>query len=100
MRSRSLGANPIFSPVPEIVHHGGQSDRVRAAKVVKLYDAELRIARDHFTSLGYRLSKSAVVSGVLLRNAAERLLQALGRKNGSGVWREVWSRRDEWWNPE
>lgn len=43
LRARAFGARPMVSAAAEIVHHGGQSDRVLADKLVRLYRARRQL---------------------------------------------------------
>ncbi len=102
LRAARLGATPRVCCEAQIVHFGGQSERVLADKLVRLYTARrLLYARfwaahwQWWADLGPKLN-------VLRRIGAARIARLLGRRgkrSEPSVFADVWRRRTQWTTP-
>ena len=101
LRARRANSRCLVCPEARIIHHGGQSDRVRADKMVRLFRAKAQLVRKHWRpstvwlGLGmlrlWPLSRAAALG--LLRLARPRLRET------HAAWSEVWRRRAEFTAP-
>lgn len=99
LRARALGARPMVTARADIVHYGGQSDRVRPDKIVRLYTARRQLYARHWGKAWQWWADVGPMMNVLRRRAVSRLRAAIGRgKAGKepGTFDEVWARRKEW----
>lgn len=93
LRARRHGARPRMTPAAQIVHYGGASEKVRSDKTIRLLKAKISLVDRHFPPL------SRPIGRWLLRMwpASRALAASLSGRAGS-AWKEIWSRRAEWWN--
>ncbi|WP_395543690.1 glycosyltransferase family 2 protein [Neotabrizicola sp. sgz301269] len=102
LRARDLGARPRMTPEAQIIHYVGASEQLRGTKVVMVLKAKIRLIRDHFPAWQrapaawlfrlWPLTRYGATAALARVKGSERL-----RDRAEG-WREVWSRRAEWWN--
>ena len=90
-RARSLGARPIVSGLPTIIHHSGASEHCEAGKRIKLLDGEIRLLRRHTSKPTFQLHLALIRLGILNRAFCDLLR---GRKRST--WTEVWEARTRW----
>ena len=102
LRARGLGARPSITPAAEIIHYVGASEQVRGSKIVMLLKAKILLIRDHFP--GWQKAPAMWLFRLwpLSRFRAGQILAQLKRGNGQAQktdgWKEVWTRRAEWWH--
>lgn len=102
LRARALGARPMVSAAAEIVHHGGQSDRVRADKIVRLYTARRQLYQRHWGKTWQWWADIGPMINVQRRRLVARLRRKFGKgkaANNPGVFDQVWSQRAIWVRP-
>ena len=90
LRAGALGQRPLVTPRACIVHLGGASESSRAGKLVKLLAARSQLARKHGGWLRGRSMEFLAGARPLLRIAAFRVLDRLGRAGAAERARE-WS---------
>ena len=101
LRARALGARPQITPEATIIHYVGASEQVRGSKIVMLLKAKLLLIRDHFPAWQQAPATWMFRLWPLTRFWAASLAARL--KGGSGAveraagWKDVWTRRAEWW---
>ncbi|MEO1279661.1 MAG: glycosyltransferase family 2 protein, partial [Planctomycetota bacterium] len=97
LRARTRGARPMVTAEADIVHYGGQSDRVRPDKIVRLFRARRQLYARHWRRGWQWWADAGPMLGVFIRFSAE-WVRRLGRSSGEepGVYQQVWSRRGEW----
>ena len=100
LRARMHGARPMVTAAAEIVHYGGQSDRVRPDKIVRLFRARRQLYTRHWSAAWQWWADAGPMLNIFLRRLAEA---ARGSKSDDGsasndgrVYAAVWSRRKEW----
>jgi GT2 family glycosyltransferase len=95
LRARALGARPRITPEATIIHYVGASEQVRGSKVVMLLKAKILLIRDHFP--GWQKAPATWLFRLwpLTRFWASTVLRRLEKAAG---WKEVWTRRAEWWH--
>lgn len=99
LRARKLGARPMVTAKADIVHYGGQSDRVRPDKIVRLYMARRQLYARHWGRHWQWWADIGPMMNVLRRCAVARLRGLLGRARPGkepGTFDQVWARRSEW----
>jgi GT2 family glycosyltransferase len=99
LRARTLGARPMVTARATIVHYGGQSDRVRPDKIVRLYMARRQLYARHWGRQWQWWADIGPMMNVLRRCAVARLRGLLGRARPGkepGTFDQVWARRSEW----
>lgn len=102
LRARALGAHPRMTPEAVIIHYVGASEQVRGSKIVMLLKAKIRLIRDHFPGWQQGAARWIFRLWPLSRYGAAAALAGLrggeGAKARAQGWKEVWTRRAEWWN--
>ena len=102
LRARAHGALPRITPDATIIHYVGASEQVRGSKIVMLLKAKILLIRDHFplwqkapATWMFRLWPLTRFwsSGILAR-----LKGGMPRHEKAAGWKEVWTRRAEWWH--
>lgn len=97
MRARSRGAAPRITPDAVIIHHGGASERVRAAKIIRLFRAKIALMEKHWARPRLAIGRLLFLAWVGSRAGAARILSRAGSTGESlAPWIDVWARRDEW----
>lgn len=99
LRARRLGSRPLICPGATIVHLGGQSERVRAEKVIRLYRARMQLVAGHLPRWQRAPARMLQRVNVLRRWLLWSALAALGRegaRESRAAFAEVWRRRAEW----
>lgn len=99
LRARAAGARPTITPDAQIVHYGGQSDRLRAGKIMKLYRARVQLMARHWPRWAVPIGCALLRLNVLRRLVVQMIRQSIDEQRGardSGVFPEVWRRRREW----
>ena len=100
LRAARLGARPLITPEAEIVHYGGASEKVRAAKVIKLLTAKSSLITKHWSPstqwLGRLLLQAWPLSRWLPLAARARLTASPDARETASVWREVFAARRQW----
>lgn len=91
LRARALGARPLFSPDPVIIHHGGASEPVREDKMVRLLAAKITLMHKHWSPGRRWLGQRIYLLMALIRRIGPRS----GRTES---WGRIWRRRAEWLN--
>ncbi len=96
MRAIKKGLRPVVTPSATIVHHGGASEKVRTDKMVRLFDAQIRLFRRHFSRMGFRVVHVSMNLGVLMRALLMGVVGRIPGKPRKNDWAEMWRRREEW----
>lgn len=95
LRARALGARPRITPEATIIHYVGASEQVRGSKIVMLLKAKILLIRDHFPAWQKAPATWLFRLWPLTRFGAATVLRRLEKAAG---WKEVWTRRAEWWH--
>jgi len=101
LRAIALGAKPLVCPEAVVIHHGGVSERVRSAKMVRLFQAKALLMRKHWAPWMARLGVSTLDLWALTRLWAWSVMRRFGRpgaKDAVNTWSEVWHDRNSWRN--
>ena len=95
LRARKFGVRPMVTAKADIVHYGGQSDRERPDKIVRLYMARRQLYARHWGKAWQWWADVGPMMNVLRRRVVARLH---GGKPGKapGTFDQVWARRKEW----
>lgn len=102
LRARALGALPRITPQAEIIHYVGASEQVRGSKIVMLLKAKILLIRDHFP--GWQkapamwLFRFWPLTRFWAGQARARLTGSAPQAQKAEGWKEVWTRRAEWWH--
>ena len=100
LRARAFSAEPLITPAATIIHYGGASERARADKVVKLLAAKSSLIARHWNPITALLGRALLAAWPLTRvvaaGAAAAMSGSVSARQSAKVWREIWSRRDEW----
>ncbi len=99
-RARAAGARPATTPEAVIVHHGGASETVRAAKTERLLAAKATLIAKHWSPAAAALGRALYWLGVGLRAAvyglAARLTGRERHREAAAAWGAAWRRRAAW----
>lgn len=102
LRARTHGARPRMTPEAQIIHYVGASEQLRGTKVAMVLKAKIRLIRDHFPAWQQAPAVWLFRLWPLTRYGATAALARVKRsarlRDRAEGWREVWSRRAEWWN--
>lgn len=79
LRARALGARPMVTARATIVHHGGQSDRVLADKLVRLYKARRQLYARYWPTSWQWWADLGPALNLLRRYAIARARRRLGK---------------------
>lgn len=97
---RQHGAVPMITPEAEIIHYGGLSETVRAAKMQRLIRAKITFAEKHwgrirvwFCRLLFRL---LVVIRMIGYGTRVRLFGHEASRDKAATWQQVWQDRSGW----
>ncbi len=97
---RDLGARPMITPQAEIIHYGGLSDTVRAAKMERLIRAKITFAEKHWSPLRSWLCRQIFRLLVLVRLTAYSLQawlkQSDSARSNADTWLQIWQTRKTW----
>jgi len=99
LRAKALGYRCLFCPEAEIVHYGGASEKVRADKLVRLFETKCRLYRQHWGPLQARILIALLKVWVIrswATNAVANVFTKRRRVDEAKAWRDVWVRREEW----
>ena len=91
-RVRDLGLQCVHLREVRLVHLGGGSDNIRAAKLAKVFAARRQYYDKHWSSSAARLGGRLIDLGVLTRLAAS----TLGPADRRATWRNIWAARSAW----
>jgi GT2 family glycosyltransferase len=98
IRAAKKGARSWICPEARLIHYGGQSEAVRADKMVKLFRAKRQLFEKHWSPrlVNYGTAMLKLWSGS--RVLALTLLVWVGKADPKSrdTWREIWRRRDEY----
>lgn len=94
VRARAAGARCIVCPDAEIIHYAGQSEKVRADKMVRLFTAKVQLFKKHGTPLFAWFAIRMLDFWAFTRMSALALLPSKNESFAS--WRKVWSERKKW----
>jgi len=100
LRAREHGATPVVTEDAVIIHYGGASEAVRAAKLIRLLHAKYRLCRRHW--------RHPTLAGPLLALWPATRLLALtvvslhtpAKRADREIWRAVWAARQYWLSDE
>jgi GT2 family glycosyltransferase/pimeloyl-ACP methyl ester carboxylesterase len=92
LRAWTLGYRPRICPEAEIIHYGGQSERVLPDKVIRNLKAKQMLFDRFWSPGGARFGSLMQKLWVLTRYLAWRLA---GHREKLATYREVWQRRRE-----
>lgn len=102
LRARLRGARPLMTPTAEIIHYGGLSDTVRAAKMERLIRAKITLARKHWGPLRLwalkALFRGLVAFRALAFGAQSLVSRRPGPRDKAATWRQIWAHRGGWLN--
>jgi GT2 family glycosyltransferase len=100
LRAKQSGAKPIICPSAELIHYGGESERVRAAKMIRLLTAKTTLMRRHWNSMMILPGYCVFWAFPLPRIVGFGLASLLRRRQSDGenlsTWVDIWRARNEW----
>lgn len=80
LRARRLGARPIMTPEASLIHYAGQSERVRADKMVRLLRAKVALVRRHWRRWTVPIGVCLLAAWPLSRMLAWRVVTLVRRR--------------------
>ena len=92
LRAASFGAAPMVFPSVRIIHHGGRSPLASSERLVRLFRAQTRLYRRHWSASADTIGRAALVLWVHTRRLGYRIV---AKRHQAEVWDDVWRRRDE-----
>jgi GT2 family glycosyltransferase len=98
LRAWKAGYICMICPDAQLIHYGGQSESVRADKMVKLFTAKARLFEKHWRAGDVWFGLCMLDLWAWSRMVALGLLRHFrpGANAGYEAWREIWRRRREW----
>ncbi len=97
LRTWNLGRSCLICPDARLIHYGGQSEKVRPDKFVRLFRAKAQLFQKHGSGLFFRYGLSMLAMWALTRTMATWLRQ-LGnpdKREAFVSWRDIYRRRAE-----
>lgn len=98
LRAAQLGARPMATGSATIIHYGGASESIPAAKRVKVLRAKAQLMNDHWSRVARLIGKMLLLSrvGVRCLGAVTLSIPGLVSRDAAQEWREVWAARATW----
>jgi len=98
LRARRRRYSCLVCPEATIIHYGGASERVRADKMVRLFNAKAQLVRRHWRAAWVPFGLGMLGVWALTRLAAWRVLAVIraDRRDAYLTWRQIWTRRGEY----
>lgn len=98
LRARQRGLRGLICPDATIVHYGGASEKVRAAKMIRLFRAKAQLFHRHWSPMAARFGVAMLDLWTLSRLAAFTVAGAVRARyqDSAATWRDVWKGRSEW----
>ncbi|HEY8747439.1 MAG TPA: glycosyltransferase family 2 protein [Tepidisphaeraceae bacterium] len=95
LRAWACGSRCMICPDAKVIHHGGQSDRVRSEKILRLCEAKARLIWKHWATMQARFGIRMLDMWCLTRMTATLVASKLSTRYeaGHGAWKEVWRAR-------
>jgi N-acetylglucosaminyl-diphospho-decaprenol L-rhamnosyltransferase len=101
-RAILMGARPTVTPLAQIVHYGGASEKVRAGKLVRLFSGKATFIHKHWSKprsmAGIMLMKIHVLVRVVLFRLSGTLRGNAAHQTSAQEWLEIWNARKTWEN--
>lgn len=93
----AAGPNLVF-PDARLIHYGGQSEAVRADKMVRLFRAKRQLLEKHWSPLLVPYGRLMLKLWAGTRALAHTLLNIIGKKDDKArqTWCDIWRRRREY----
>jgi N-acetylglucosaminyl-diphospho-decaprenol L-rhamnosyltransferase len=102
LRARKLGARPMISPAPTIIHHAGGSESDKAERRIKILAGRVTLIRHHWPWFSYQLGRALYYIIPLPRWLAYGTAGIILGKNEytqrARLWTDVWRARRRWIN--
>jgi GT2 family glycosyltransferase len=97
-RIRATGRKCLHFASVDVVHLGGQSEKIRADKMAKVHGARVQYMRKHWNPLAQRAGTFLLDLGVALRALAYTLVAPFRPTAAEkrDTWAGVWRTRDQW----
>ena len=97
LRSWKLNHTCMITPDAELIHYGGQSERIRPDKFVRLFRAKVQLFEKYWPSFFVEFGISMLELWALTRTIGSwvRQLIGLGQRDAFLSWQQVWRRRRE-----
>lgn len=99
LRAGTLGTRPMVTASATIVHYGGQSDRVRPERLVRLYRTRRQLYDRHWNKRWLWWIEMGSMMNMLRRRLVARVRALSGKSKPSKkprTFSEVLARRNEW----
>ena len=98
IRARKLSHTCVICPDCTLIHHGGQSEKVRAEKMIRLFRAKAQLCRKHWSRASAWFGLLMLRTWAFTRMAALSVLRRVKPERAASyaAWREVWLRGDEY----
>jgi len=97
LRTHQAGYDCLICPEAKLIHYGGQSERIKPDKFVRLFRAKAQLFEKHwpaiYVNFGVRMLE--LWAGTRTLGTWVRQLIQPGRRDAFLSWREVWRRRQE-----
>lgn len=100
LRAQRAGARCVICPDATIVHYAGQSEKVRADKMVRLFTAKSQLFKKHGSPVFTWFAIRMLDFWAWTRMAALSILKLVkpARRESYESWRDVWRQRATWRN--
>jgi N-acetylglucosaminyl-diphospho-decaprenol L-rhamnosyltransferase len=97
MRATKIGVTSVVCPDAKLIHYGGQSDRIRADKMLRLFRAKGQLIERHWPRYQVPFGFAMLRCWAWTRMVATRVKNGFtsSEANRTNVWREIWARRGE-----
>jgi GT2 family glycosyltransferase len=98
LRAKRHGAAPVVTEDAVIIHYGGASEAVRAAKLIRLLHAKFRLCRRHWRQPALAGPLMALWPATRLLAFTIVSLARPAKRADRDTWRAVWAARQHWLN--
>jgi GT2 family glycosyltransferase len=97
LRAAGLGHRSLIDPNARLIHYGGQSERIKPDKFVRLFRAKAQLFEKHWNRKFVEFGIKMLEMWAGTRTLATWVRQFIqpGRRDAYLSWHEVWRRRRE-----
>jgi GT2 family glycosyltransferase len=97
MRAWEAGSTCMICPDAKLIHYGGQSEKVRSDKMIRLFRAKVQLFQKHWSRPTVPFGVMMLKFWALTRATGTALLRRVDptKQAAHEAWRDIWRRRAE-----
>jgi|SRR5688500_15454340 len=97
IRAWKVGSSCLVCPEAKLIHYGGQSEKVRADKMIRLFRAKAQLLEKHWSRPTARFGVMMLKYWALTRTVGMGVARILNpaKRASYDAWSDIWRRRSE-----